>query len=185
MLPLIINLRIDANFTKPTYIFILDRYFQTSRNHLHLSNASPHAIYNWTFPLHKSLVEVLVGNQKLADAIEALVESKAPKYDEGGFIVYSAKNREFTTLSYEEYALSIVISGETISNDTETPSKSYVPHKAPQGKGWIYAGKCSGKGSTITLAYNISKRIGADQDFEIYVERNSDGSSSVLYRIIS
>lgn len=126
-----------------------------------------------------------VGNVKLADAIGALVESKVPKYDEGGFIVYSAKNREFTTLSYEEYALSIVISGETISNDTETPSNGYAPHKAPQGKGWIYAGKCSGKGSTITLAYKISKRIGADQDFEIHMERNSDGSSSVLYRIIS
>lgn len=44
--------------------------------------------------------------------------------------------------------------------------------------------KCSGKGSTITLAYKISKKIGSDQDFELHVERNSDGSSSVWYRII-
>lgn len=123
-------------------------------------------------------------NEKLAEALSALVESNDSKYADGGYIVYVANTKEVLTLSYEEYALGVVIGGDTTSGETETKSDGHAPHKAPKGNGWVYAGKCSGTTSTMTLAYKISRKIGTNQNFELHVERNSDGSSSVWYRII-
>lgn len=122
---------------------------------------------------------------KLADALTNLVESSEEKYADGGYIVYSAADKCIITLSYEEYALGIIISGGDAQTQYVTDANGKdLRKKAPQGNGWIFAGKCSGKLGALKLATKISSNIAQDENFEIHVERNSDGSNSVWYRIV-
>lgn len=120
--------------------------------------------------------------EKLAEALKALVESNDSKYADGGYIVYVAKTKEILTLSCEAYALGVIIAGDTTSGEAETKSAKHAAHKVPKEKGWIYAGKCSGK--TIALVNKVSEKTGSDKDFVLRVERNSNESGSVWYRII-
>ena len=52
----------------------------------------------------------------------------------------------------------------------------------PSGDGWKFGGKGKGKLDAIHIGYELSKILGENQDFEIYVEYNGDGSYTVWYR---
>ena len=130
-------------------------------------------------------VQNKVDESKLADVLANLVDNNDEKFADGGYIVYSAADRSVITLSYDEYALGSLISGDTeqMQPITEVTGKD-LRKKIPAHDGWVFAGKCKTRIGALKLAAKISSEIGANENFEIHVERNSDGSSSVWYRII-
>lgn len=98
---------------------------------------------------------------------------------EGFYILYDASFHEYTTLTEEEYALSVAFGNLLVRQEQELRAGDL-----PKGQGWIVGGKGKGKLQAIKIAYEIADKIEENKNFEIHVEYHEDGSFTVWYRMI-
>lgn len=98
---------------------------------------------------------------------------------EGFYIIYSSSSDEFITLSEEDYSLFAAFANLVVRGDSNSTG---LRSAKPSGDGWKFGGKGKGKLDAISIGYKLSKILGENQDFEIYVEYNDDGSYTVWYR---
>ena len=84
---------------------------------------------------------------------------------------------EFNVLSEDEYMLSSSIADFLCSEKG--------PQKAPKGKGWKNGGTYKNRiDGAMKAVKKIQSKIGSDQDFELHVERNGDGTFTIWWRIV-
>lgn len=84
---------------------------------------------------------------------------------------------EFYVLSAEEYMLN--------SSMAEFLSGEKGPQKAPQGNGWHNGGTYKNRfDGAMKAVSKIQNEIGSNQDFELHVERNGDGTFTIWWRIV-
>jgi hypothetical protein len=121
--------------------------------------------------------------ERISIAVQEVTENESGKYDEGGYVVYDSQSDSVIICDVLIYGI-----GEIAENWENGTVNDTILHndsnnkKAPSGKGWIYAGTCKGNVASFKFANKIAQRISQDQDFEIHVEPQSDGSSKVLFR---
>lgn len=100
---------------------------------------------------------------------------------EGFYIIYSTSSEGFLTLSEEDYSMFAAFANLVVREDSNSNG---LRSAKPSGDGWKIGGKGKGKLDAIRIGYEISNLIGENQDFEIHVEYNADGSYTVWYREI-
>lgn len=84
---------------------------------------------------------------------------------------------EIYVLTEDEYML--------FSSIADLLSGENSPQKAPRGNGWHNGGTYKNSGIGAMKAVNkIKKLIRADQDFELHIERNGDGTFTIWWRIV-
>ena len=121
--------------------------------------------------------------ERISIAVQEVTENESGKYDEGGYVVYDSQSDSVIICDVLTYGIGEI--AESWENGTTIDTTLYEGSnmkKVPSGKGWIYAGTCKGNVASLKLASKIAQRISQDQDFEIHVEPQSDGSSKVLFR---
>ena len=98
---------------------------------------------------------------------------------EGFYIIYTSSSEKFLTLSEEDYSLFAAFANLVVREDANSNG---LRSAKPAGDGWKFGGKGKGKLDAIRIGYELSDILGENQDFEIYVEYNADGSYTVWYR---
>lgn len=85
---------------------------------------------------------------------------------------------EINVLTEDEYML--------ICSIAELLSGENSPQKAPRGNGWHNGGtyKNNRVDGAVKAANKIKKLIRADQNFELHIERNGDGTFTIWWRIV-
>ena len=84
---------------------------------------------------------------------------------------------EFNVLSEEEYMLYGSIA-DFLSSDKDL-------RKAPKGNGWKNGGTYKNRiDGAMKAVSKLKNEIGSDQDFELHIENNGDGTFTVWWRIV-
>ena len=109
----------------------------------------------------------------LSDILNKIVSDETTQCEV--YILFDSSDGSFNVMSEEEYMFCNSIA-EFMSNDSN-------PKKAPEGNGWRNGGTYKNRLDGAMKAVNkLKKEISADQDFELHVERNGDGTFTIWWR---
>ncbi len=123
--------------------------------------------------------------ERLSQGIVEIMQNANAQFDDGGYVVYDAKSDSMVTCSDFIYGLVTAIYDgidKTTTNSTVAPDDIL---KTSSCNGWKFAGTCDGKLSALDLAWESSKKIPANTNFEVRVKAKGDGSYNVWYRVVS
>ena len=110
---------------------------------------------------------------QLRDVLVQIVSDETMQGDM--YVIYDSSDGSFTTLTPEEYEL-----GGSIADFL---SREARPQRAPNGSGWKNGGTYKGDVSGAYKAVKkLKKEIPANQNFELHVEYNSNGTITVWWR---
>lgn len=112
----------------------------------------------------------------------SIAEGLVAHPSEGFYIIYTTSSDEFITLSEEDYLMFAAFANLVVREDSNSNG---LRSAKPSGEGWKIGGKGKGKVDAIRIGFEIADLITENQDFEIHVEYNPDGSYTVWYREVN
>lgn len=118
-------------------------------------------------------VESSVDFSELSEILSQIVTDETTQED----VYVLFYDGTYNVLSEEDYQLS--------SSVADLLSSGRGPQKAPSGNGWKNAGTYKNRIDGAMKAVNkLKKEISSDQDFELHVERNGDGTFTIWWRTV-
>ena len=121
-------------------------------------------------------------DSKLSLALKEII-SNTEKGEKSNFIIYNNENDSYEVFTEYEYYFSKTLASIAFG-DGDDFEENVGKQKAPKGKDWTSGGSGKGYSGLISVGRKISKKIPKEQDFELYVEYQEDGSFKVWYRLV-